>query len=152
MPTDTAKKPMSPNAVKKSNVSRSKHSACRRMGVKWKQSARSRSGLLLRLSVKANPDGTFIGPHGENFSPSFERLSRARFAGFISGPHQRFARFGFAVVRLVKITTHVGCTRFTCRNTLKIHPNSSEDSDGKPMVAHQIQYQDHAGITTKIGR
>ncbi len=45
-------------------------------GRKWKQSARSRCGLLLRLSVKANPDGTFIGPHGQNFSPSFERLSK----------------------------------------------------------------------------
>jgi hypothetical protein len=45
-------------------------------GRKWKQSARSRSGLLLRLSVKANPDGTFIGANGQNFSPSFERLSK----------------------------------------------------------------------------
>ena len=45
-------------------------------GRKWKQSARSRCGLLLRLSVKANPDGTFIGANGQNFSPSFERLSK----------------------------------------------------------------------------
>jgi hypothetical protein len=45
-------------------------------GRKWKQSARSRCNLLLRISVKANPDGTFIGSRGQNFSPSFERLSK----------------------------------------------------------------------------
>jgi hypothetical protein len=43
-------------------------------GRKWKQAARSRVGLLLRLSVKANPDGTFTGKEGQNYARSFETL------------------------------------------------------------------------------
>jgi hypothetical protein len=43
-------------------------------GRKWKQSARSRSALLLRLSIKANPDGTFAGNEGQNYARSFETL------------------------------------------------------------------------------
>ena len=45
-------------------------------GRKWKQAARSRSALLLRLSSYANGDGTFIGETGINYSPSFETLEK----------------------------------------------------------------------------
>jgi hypothetical protein len=46
-------------------------------GRKWKQLARSRSDLLLKISTFANPDGTFISEDGKkNFSPSAKRLLR----------------------------------------------------------------------------
>jgi hypothetical protein len=44
-------------------------------GRKWKQAARSRSELLVRLSTYANGDGTFVR-NGENFSPSWETLTK----------------------------------------------------------------------------
>jgi hypothetical protein len=44
-------------------------------GRKWKQAARSRSGLLLRLASYANGDGTFVR-EGQNYSPSFETLRK----------------------------------------------------------------------------
>ena len=42
-------------------------------GRKWKQAARGRSGLLLRLSSYANGDGTFVR-NGRNYSPSLKTL------------------------------------------------------------------------------
>jgi hypothetical protein len=42
-------------------------------GRKWRQAARSRSDLLLRLSSYANGDGTFVR-NGRNYSPSLETL------------------------------------------------------------------------------
>jgi hypothetical protein len=44
-------------------------------GRKWKQAARSRSELLVRLSTYANGDGTFV-KNGENFSPSWKTLTK----------------------------------------------------------------------------
>lgn len=44
-------------------------------GRKWKQAARSRSDLLLRISSYANGDGTFVRD-GINYSPSFETLQK----------------------------------------------------------------------------
>jgi len=44
-------------------------------GRKWKQAARSRSDLLVRLSTYANGDGTFVR-NGRNYSPSFETLEK----------------------------------------------------------------------------
>jgi hypothetical protein len=38
-------------------------------GRKWRQAARSRSDLLVRLSTYANGDGTFVGENGRNYSP-----------------------------------------------------------------------------------
>jgi hypothetical protein len=43
-------------------------------GRKWKQAARSRSALLCRIASYANPDGTFIGQCGQNWSPSLRTL------------------------------------------------------------------------------
>jgi hypothetical protein len=45
-------------------------------GRKWKQAARSRSDLLLRLSSYANGDGTFVGETGRNYSPSLGTLTK----------------------------------------------------------------------------
>jgi hypothetical protein len=46
-------------------------------GRKWKQLARSRSSLLLKISTFANGDGTFQSQNGEtNYSPSAKRLLR----------------------------------------------------------------------------
>jgi hypothetical protein len=48
-----------------------------RDGQKWKQAARSRFDLLLKLSTYANPDGTFESEDGKkNFSPSAKTLLR----------------------------------------------------------------------------
>ena len=48
-----------------------------RDGRKWRQAARSRSDLLLKLSTYANPDGTFKSEDGKkNFSPSAKKLQR----------------------------------------------------------------------------
>jgi hypothetical protein len=48
-----------------------------RDGQKWKQAARSRFDLLLKLSTYANPDGTFVSEDGKkNFSPSARTLLR----------------------------------------------------------------------------
>ena len=110
-------------------------------GRKWKQSARSRSGLLLRLSVKANPDGTFIGPHGQNFSPSFERLSK-----HVSRGSYTYLTNDLRDLGLLSWTraNHYARRVYTihlpehCQDSLKRYP----DSDGKPMVGHQNQYQD----------
>jgi hypothetical protein len=44
-------------------------------GRKWKQAARSRSELLVRLSTYANGDGTFVR-NGQNYSPSFETMEK----------------------------------------------------------------------------
>jgi hypothetical protein len=44
-------------------------------GRKWKQAARSRSELLVRLSTYANGDGTFVR-NGKNYSPSFETMEK----------------------------------------------------------------------------
>src|ERR1700733_11148380 len=44
-------------------------------GRKWKQAARSRSGLLVRISSYANGDGTFVRD-GKNYSPSWETLTK----------------------------------------------------------------------------
>src|ERR1700683_4858215 len=44
-------------------------------GRKWKQAARRRSDLLLRLSSYANGDGTFARD-GRNYSPSFRTLEK----------------------------------------------------------------------------
>jgi hypothetical protein len=44
-------------------------------GRKWKQAARSRSALLVRLSSYANGDGTFVR-NGRNYSPSLETLEK----------------------------------------------------------------------------
>lgn len=44
-------------------------------GRKWKQAARSRSGLLSRLATYANGDGTFVR-NGRNYSPSLETLQK----------------------------------------------------------------------------
>ena len=73
MPTDTAKK----QVTKCSQEIESLPLETFRLptdGRKWKQAARSRVGLLLRLSVKANPDGTFTGKEGQNYARSFETL------------------------------------------------------------------------------
>jgi hypothetical protein len=43
-------------------------------GRKWKQAARTRKSVLGHLASYANPDGTFIGSHGRNFSPSHKKL------------------------------------------------------------------------------
>src|SRR3989442_14688901 len=46
-----------------------------RDGGRWREPARNRYGLLLRLSTHANADGTFTSEDGKtNFSPSAERL------------------------------------------------------------------------------
>jgi hypothetical protein len=46
-----------------------------RDGRRWREAARNRYSLLLRLSTHANPDGTFTDEDGhKNFSPSAERL------------------------------------------------------------------------------
>ena len=92
-------------------------------GRKWKQSARSRCGLLLRLSVKANPDGTFIGANGQNFSPSFERLSKHVSRGSYTRLTNDLRDLGL-LSWILRSTMTVGRTRFTCQNTLKIHQNS----------------------------
>jgi hypothetical protein len=48
-----------------------------RDGRKWKQAARSRSDLLLKLATYANPDGTFESEDRmKNFSPSAAKLLR----------------------------------------------------------------------------
>jgi hypothetical protein len=44
-------------------------------GRKWKQAARSRSDLLLRLASYANGDGTFTRD-GKNYSPSFQTMEK----------------------------------------------------------------------------
>jgi hypothetical protein len=46
-------------------------------GRKWKQAARSRSNLLLKLATYANPDGTFESEdRKKNFSPSTKKLQQ----------------------------------------------------------------------------
>jgi hypothetical protein len=48
-----------------------------RDGRKWKQAARSRYDLLLKLATYANPDGTFESEdHKKNFSPSTKKLQQ----------------------------------------------------------------------------
>jgi hypothetical protein len=45
-------------------------------GRKWKQAARSRQNLLIRISTWANGDGTFVGDNGQNYSPSEKTITR----------------------------------------------------------------------------
>jgi hypothetical protein len=73
MPADTAKKQVTKCSIEVRNFPLEAFRLAGD-GRKWKQSARTRKAVLLHLSSYANPDGTFMGSHGRNFSPSHETL------------------------------------------------------------------------------
>jgi hypothetical protein len=90
-------------------------------GRKWKQSARSRFAVLHYLSSFANPDGTFVGEHGKNFSPSHETLIKKFSKGTLHYTTTALQELG--LLSWTREEKHYG------RRTYTIHlPEHSQDS------------------------
>jgi hypothetical protein len=114
-------------------------------GRKWKQAARTRKNVLLHLASYANPDGTFIGSHGRNFSPSHETLLEDFSKGGI--------HYATTALRELGLLSWTREDRHYGRRVYAIHlpehsqhsPEQYPDSDGDLAKAGKNHSQDSTG-------
>ena len=111
-------------------------------GRKWKQAARTRKSVMRHLSSYANPDGTFMGTHGRNFSPSHEKLLEDFSKGGI--------HYATTALRDLGLLSWTRENHYT-RRVYTIHlPEHSQDSENGLAKSGKNHSQDSDGTLSRF--